>query len=115
MFWKQRWKRFTPNNEAPAAAEACLCSPTAGLLGCRRCLFGVLAAEALYAACRVYQALLAGEERVAVGADFHADLALVRGAGLEIVSAGAMYLDCCVLWVNSWLRHDLDEPFLQSS
>ena len=26
-----------------------------------------------------------------------------------------MNLDCCVLWVNSWLRHDLDEPFLQST
>ena len=52
---------------------------------------------------------------MAIGADFDADLALVGGASLKIVSAGAMNLDCCVLWVNSWLRHDLGEPFLQST
>jgi len=85
------------------------------LLRGRGCLFGVLAAEALDAACCVHQALFAGEERVAVGADFYADLALVGRTRLKIVSAGAVNLNFCVIWVNSWLRHDLDEPFLQSS
>ena len=45
---------------------------------------GVLAAEALDAAGGVDQLLLAGEERVAGGADFDDDVALVRGAGLEV-------------------------------
>ena len=44
---------------------------------------GVLAAEALDAACGVDQLLLAGEERVAGGADFDDDVALVGGAGLK--------------------------------
>src|ERR1035438_976805 len=52
------------------------------LLGrCCRCLrpfgLGILAAEALNAARRVYQALLAGEERMASRANFHVNVALV--------------------------------------
>ncbi len=79
------------------------------LFGCggRRCLFGVLAAETLNAARGVYQALFAGEERVAVGADFQSDLALVGGAGIECVSARAVNLRRFVCGVNSWLWHDL--------
>jgi hypothetical protein len=84
-------------------------------LRCRCCLFGVLAAEALDAACRVYQALLAGKERVAVGADFDADPALVGGTRFKCVSARAVNLNWSVRGVNSWLWHDLERPFLQSS
>jgi hypothetical protein len=35
--------------------------------------------------------------------------------GHKIVSAGAVNLHFRVIGVNSWLRHDLDEPFLQST
>jgi hypothetical protein len=78
-----------------------------------RGLFGVLATEALDAARGVYQALLAREERVAVGADFQADPAFVGRAGLEGVSARAVDLDGSVCGVNSGLCHDLKIPFLQ--
>src|ERR1019366_7954793 len=56
------------------------------VLGCFGCLggfglasvgLGVLAAETLDASGGVHQLLLAGEERMAGGADFHADVALV--------------------------------------
>src|SRR5579871_2862935 len=74
------------------------------------CLAGVrlgeLAAEALDASCGVDQLLLAGEERVAGGADFEDDVALVRGAGLKVSTAGALDGDGVVLRVNSCFRHD---------
>ena len=57
---------------------------------------GELAAEALDAAGGVDQLLLAGEERVAGGADFDDDVALVGGARLEVVAAGAL------TWVSSY-------------
>ena len=43
------------------------------------CWFGlsVLPAETLHATCRIYQLLFAGEKRMAVGADFYADVALM--------------------------------------
>ena len=69
----------------------------------RRRLLGVLAAEALNATRGIYQTLLAGKERMAVGADFQADLALVGRTGLERVSARAMDLNWSVRGVNSWL------------
>jgi len=75
---------------------------------CWSCLarrFGVLAAEPLHASCRVNQALLAGEERVAVRADFHVDVALVGRPGLKIVSAGAHNAYRCVIWVDFFLGH----------
>ena len=52
---------------------------------------GVFAAEALDAAGRVNQLLLAGEERVAVGADFHVDVALVGRTGRKSIAARAVY------------------------
>jgi hypothetical protein len=73
------------------------------------CLAGVgvgkLAAEALDAACGIDQLLLAGEERVAGGADFEDDIALVRGAGLKVIAAGALDGDGVVLRVNSFFWH----------
>ena len=54
--------------------------------------FGVLFREALDAACGVDQLLLAGEERVATGADFNAEhVALDRRASLESIPASAVY------------------------
>src|SRR5580658_97445 len=63
---------------------------------------GILAAEALHPAGRVHELLLAGKEGMTGGADFYADVALVRGAGDKRVAASAMYanlvvvrMDCC--------------------
>ncbi len=46
---------------------------------------GVLLLEAVYAAFRIDQLLTPGKERVAAGADFHSDVALMGGAGLELI------------------------------
>src|SRR5216684_2541415 len=73
-----------------------------GLAGVR---FVELAAEALNAAGGIDQLLLAGEERVAGGADFDDDVALVRGAGFKAGSAGALDVDALVLRVNSFFWH----------
>ena len=79
------------------------------------CFLGVLAAEALDTACGVDKSLFAGEERMAVGADFKSDLAFVGRASLERVSTRAVNLGCFVCRVNSGLGHDVKIPFLQSS
>lgn len=67
--------------------------------------FGVLAAEALDAARGVDQLLLAGEKRVAVGADFGVDVAFVGGAGGEVVAAGADDANLVVIGVNFLFGH----------
>jgi hypothetical protein len=77
-----------------------------GSLGLARVRLGELAAEALDAAGRVDQLLLAGEERVAGGADFENDVALVRRAGGKVVAARALDLNLVVLRMNSLFRHD---------
>ena len=79
----------------------------AGLLG--RChslvALGILAAEALYAACSVYQALLAGKEWVANRADFHVNVALVSGPRFKTAAAGAHDLHGGVVGMNLFLGH----------
>ena len=81
----------------------------ARLLGC--CCFlgsvglGEFAAEALHAAGRVHQALLAGKERVAYRADFHVNVALVGRTGLKVVSAGALDSHRGVVGMNLFLGH----------
>ena len=79
------------------------------LLGCRCFLgsigLGKLATEALHAACRVHQALLAGKERVANRADFHVYVALVGRTGLKMVPAGAFDLHRGVVGMNLFLGH----------
>src|SRR5262249_48762014 len=72
------------------------------LLG-RLVLPGVLAAEALHAAGRIQQLLLAGEERVAVGADFEGMIAH-GGAGLDHVPAPGNAAAPLVVGVNSGLH-----------
>ena len=66
---------------------------------CFGCLSGlfVLAAEALDSAGGVYELLFAGEERVAVRADFQVDIALMGGSGGKAVPARAhhAYLVVC--------------------
>jgi len=75
-----------------------------GLLGGCFSLSGialrVLAAEALDAAGRVHELLLAGKERMASGTNFYADVALVRGAGDKCVTAGAMDPNFVVAGMN---------------
>ena len=66
---------------------------------------GVFAAETLYAACRIHQALLAREKWVANRADFHVNVAPVGRTGLKVVSAGAQNAHCVIMWVNLFLGH----------
>src|SRR5450759_5653473 len=72
-----------------------------GGFGFARVAFGILAAEALHAAGRVHELLLAGKEGVAGGADFYTDVALVGGAGDKCVAAGAMHPDLAVAGMDS--------------
>jgi hypothetical protein len=67
---------------------------------------GVLAAEALDAARGIDQLLLAGEERVAVGADFRVDVAFVRGARAEGIATRAHNANFVIVRMNSLLWHD---------
>src|SRR5580698_1385157 len=66
-------------------------------------IFGLLhhLLEPVHAAFGVHQLLAASEERVTAGADFHADVALVGGSGLEGAPAGTDDVDLVVGGVNS--------------
>ncbi len=70
----------------------------------------VLLFEAVDASGGVHQLLLAGEEGVAGRADFHADIALVRGPGFEAVPAGAGDVHFVICGMNTGL-HFLRGPF----
>jgi hypothetical protein len=48
---------------------------------------------------------------MAGGADFQDDVALVRGAGLKMVSAGAAHVDVFVFGVDAFLGHGVN-PFV---
>jgi vancomycin permeability regulator SanA len=63
--------------------------------------FRVFAAEAFYAAGGVHELLLAGKEGMAGGADFNADIALMRRARYKCVPAGAMNADLAVVRMDS--------------
>ena len=71
--------------------------------------FGVLAAETLHPSGGINQLLLAGEEWMAVGANFNVDIATVRRARGERVSARAVHPDFVVRRVNSCF-HVTSEP-----
>ena len=63
---------------------------------------GVFLREAFDAAGGVNQLLLAGEEWVAIGADFDVELFTLDGrTGGEIVAAGAMHSDGVIVGVNT--------------
>ena len=63
---------------------------------------GVLFGEALDAARGVDEFLLAGEERVATGADFDVQLVALDGrASLEVMAAGAVYRYGVIVGVNT--------------
>jgi hypothetical protein len=71
----------------------------------RRLSLGVLAAEALYTSSRVQHLLLAGEERMAVRANFDVDVAPMGGTGSKAVAARAQYAYVIVRGMDSCL-HD---------
>lgn len=71
-----------------------------GCFGLSGIALRVLAAEALDAAGRVHELLLAGKERMASGTNFYADVALVSGAGDKCVTAGAMDPNFVVAGMN---------------
>src|SRR6516162_6802510 len=60
---------------------------------------------------RIYQLLSASKERVAGGADFHADIAFVRGARFKGMSAGADDVNFVVCGVNTCLHDVKGESF----
>src|SRR5579872_2591354 len=80
-----------------------------GFLGAARCL--VLFLEPVDTSSRVHQLLTAREKRVAGRADFHADVAFMRGTGLESMSAGAGDVDFVVRGVNTSLHFVAGSPF----
>ena len=66
----------------------------------RSLLFPVLPVESLYATRRVNEFLLSGEKRMAIGADFHVEVAH-RGTGFKRITADARN-DCSLIrWMNS--------------
>ena len=69
---------------------------------------GVLAAEALDASGGVQKLLLAGEEGVAGGADFHVDIAPVCGPGCECITAGAMHANFVIIGMDSGFHNSPD-------
>ncbi len=85
-----------------------------GCLCLRGVRLRVFAAEALHATGSIDHLLLAGKERVAVGADFHVDVALMGRTGLKAVTAGAHHADGFVIRMDSWLRHG-DENLSQNA
>jgi hypothetical protein len=74
-------------------------------LACRLTRLGILFAEPLDTASGIHKLLLAGEERVAGGANFYVDIPLMGGAGGEPVAAGALHTDFAVIGMNLFLGH----------
>src|SRR5580658_2335825 len=82
---------------------------SAPLLCCRLRLlrppaFLVLLLKSFNTSRRIHQLLLACIERMAVGADFHADVAFVGRAGLERVATSADHVQLIVSGVNTGLH-----------
>jgi hypothetical protein len=76
---------------------------------CGSCAFGsgflaIALVEAIDASCGVDQLLLAGKERVASGADFDVQIALLGRARRERLAASAGNCDIDVFWMNSWFH-----------
>jgi hypothetical protein len=103
-----------PNIAKPPARGGFVSSDLARLLRGRLRL-GVLAAEALDAACRIHQLLFAGEERMARRANFKVDVTFVGRARYEVVSARTDHPDFLIVWMNTLLWHVSKNLSLQSS
>jgi hypothetical protein len=65
----------------------------------------------IHAAGGIDQFLSSGEERVAGGADFHADIAFVRGTGFECIAAGADNIRLVIYGMNSSFHGKEKDPF----
>src|SRR5262249_10814362 len=78
---------------------------------------GVFAPETLNPASCIHQLLLAGEERMAAGANFNMNIALVRGARSKAVSASAHYAHFVISGMDSCFHFsdDLDSEELDST
>jgi hypothetical protein len=75
-----------------------------GDLGLGGIALGVLASETLHATCGIEQLLLAGEKRMAMGADFHMEVALVGRPRRETIAARAQNADFVVRGMNGCLH-----------
>ena len=73
----------------------------------RRFRFGVFTAEALDAAGGVHELLLAGEERVAIRANFNADVAFMGRASHECIAARTMHANFVISWMNSCFHNSV--------
>ena len=82
-----------------ASAQKLLLGRLGGLggLGFAGIALGVFAAEALDAAGGIHELLLAGKERMAGGANFYADVALMGGTGYKGIAASAMHADFTIV------------------
>ena len=84
-----------------------------------RCALGrwflaIALVEAIDASRGIDQLLLSGKERMASRTDFHVQIALFRGAGLERLTASASDVDFYVFWVNSWFHLTFMSPWRRS-
>jgi hypothetical protein len=68
--------------------------------GFARIALSVFAAETFDATGGVHKLLLTGEKRMTGGADFYADIALVRGSGGKRVATGAMHVNFVIAGMN---------------
>jgi hypothetical protein len=112
--WKKATKEFVIKRKGPAFTGPFIENASPKLIrlfaACR--YVGVFLLEALDAACGVNQLLFAGEERVAIGANFNTQhVALDRGASLERMSASAMYGYGVIIGVDTGLHNS---PFVVS-
>src|SRR5205809_378901 len=77
-----------------------------------RLLLAITLVEAINATGSVHELLLAREERVAFGADFHVQLVLARRARGKRVATRALHLDFVIFRVNSLFHVPLLLPSL---
>jgi hypothetical protein len=96
-------KRASATADAPINAKDELLLGGAGFCGFDLCGgIGILFREAFDAAGGVNELLLAGEERMAIGADFDIQLVALDGrTGGEIVAAGAVHRDGVIVGMNT--------------
>src|SRR5580704_12219022 len=100
-----RQKSKTPSRQTRGLWNSCCSDESASLLLHRRRFISVLLRKSLHAAGGIHQLLLAGEERMAVRANFHADhLTLECGARVKLVAAGAMHLNNVIIGMDSFFH-----------
>lgn len=78
-----------------------------GLKGLLLLAFRVLAAESLDAAGTIQDFLFSGKERMATGANFNVDVALMGRTGYEVITTGALNAHFVVSGMNGCLHGSL--------